>query len=124
MWPQVQPIIDRALVHSHGRLDASSQFDLLINGTDNLWVATKDDEIIAAIVTEVATLPTGMKLLICLFCAGKEFSEWSEEMHQKLVSFAKDNDCKAMELTGRKGWTRLLKRWDWETEYTVFRKEL
>lgn len=124
VWPRVEPILSRALVHSNDRIDRKSQFDSLINGTDHLWVITKGDEIVATVILQIATYPTGIKMLLCLFCAGKDFALWGDDLHEKLVSFAAENNCTGMELTGRKGWTRLLRQWNWKTEYTVFRKDI
>jgi hypothetical protein len=57
---------------------------------------------------------------------GTRGKEWLPELDKILVRWAKDNNCKWIELTGRDGWTRTLPKISkaWKQEFTVYRREL
>ena len=40
-----------------------------------------------------------------------------------LENWALDNECEAMELTGRKGWVKKLALQEWKQEFVVVRKD-
>jgi hypothetical protein len=40
-----------------------------------------------------------------------------------LENWAVDNECTAMEITGRRGWVKKLKLHEWEEEFVVVKKE-
>ena len=47
---------------------------------------------------------------------------WRDAMLQTLEKWAIDNSCDGMEMTGRKGFEKILKPHGWTPEYAVFEK--
>jgi hypothetical protein len=77
----------------------------------------------AALTTKFVDYPNirGLKVL---FTGGYEGDLWFPEMNKILKGWAKDNGCKFVEFTGRKGWQRKLDKLGWKPEYVSFRMEV
>ena len=55
---------------------------------------------------------------------GKRMMEWLPIAMEKLTSFAKDCGCSHLEGYGRKAWSKILKKYNWEPEYIAYRMEI
>jgi len=62
----------------------------------------------SAIITEVAEYPR-KKILRYFLAGGKNLDNWLEPIQKEIEKFAKNNQCNAIEVAGRKGWLRKLK---------------
>ena len=57
VWDDVQPLIDKALIHSEGELLSEDIFKLIKKEMQVLWVGIKDKELFCAGVTEIIKYP-------------------------------------------------------------------
>ena len=120
IWDQVAPLLERVKEHSEGELETDDFLEPLTHGDMQLWIATENQKMHSAMVTQIVPYPQ-KKVLKIISMAGSEFSRLYE-FNDMVESFATKTGCSSMELWGRKGWKKLLP--DWESNYIVFTKDL
>ena len=120
VWDEVAPLMDVALKHSEGELLTEDLVEHLDNDDLRLWVAMKDDKVIAAMITEIITYPR-KKILRIITLAGKDMDLWYDFL-PSVEGYALSQQCSALEAWTRKGMTRKLK--DWRHSYDIITKDL
>jgi hypothetical protein len=120
IWEEVSPLIEMARKHSEGELETDDFLEPLTHGDMQLWIATEDNNMHSAMVTQIVPYPQKQILRVILI-AGSDFKRLYE-FNDMIESFAIKTGCSAMELWGRKGWKKMLP--DWESNYIVYTKEL
>jgi hypothetical protein len=120
IWDEVVPLIEKALVHAEGELTPDDIRKHLDSGDLRLWVALKDKDVIASMVTEIIQYPR-KKIVRVITVAGKDMSMWYEFLPM-LEGYAVRNGCSSLEAWTRKGMTRKLK--DWKHSYDIITKDL
>ena len=120
IWEDVSPLIEMARKHSEGELETDDFLEPLTHGDMQLWIATEDNNMHSAMVTQIVPYPQKQILRVILI-AGSDFKRLYE-FNDMIESFAIKTGCSAMELWGRKGWKKMLP--DWESNYIVYTKEL
>lgn len=124
VWPEVAPIMARAVPSSGGRYTINDIYAECLSGAQHLWVAFDERKnIIGCLTTRVVVYPQ-KRMLAGQFCAGVQMNQWQTEMLATLDSWAKDNDCAGLEMTGRFGWTRVLNKYGWRHQYNVYEKDI
>ena len=122
IWNQVEPILGKSLLTAHGRYTMKSILREIVNFEQHLWIVFDDDKkIIAALTTRFVNYPD-KRLLAGQFLGGEKIMQWRDPMLETLERWAKDNNCDGVEMTGRKGFTKVLAPHGWTPEYTVFEK--
>lgn len=121
---QLRPLIQKLGVHLGNRFDEDTLIQALTDGRMDLWIAFDGDgKIVCFAATSIHEYPL-RKVFSCIFCAGEQMSLWADGMMSMLMSYARDNGCRSIELTGRPGWTRFLKRYGFEFLCTTVEREL
>ena len=120
VWDEVAPLMDAALKHSEGELLTEDLVEHLDNDDLRLWVAMKDDKVIAAMITEIISYPR-KKILRVITLAGKDMDLWYDFL-PSVEGYALSKQCSALEAWARKGMTRKLK--DWRHSYDIITKDL
>jgi hypothetical protein len=120
IWEQVAPLLDRVKEHSEGELETDDFLEPLTHGDMQLWIATEDQKMHSAMVTQIVPYPQKQVLRV-ISIAGSDFKRLYE-FNDMVESFAIRTGCSGMELWGRKGWKKLLP--DWESNYIVYTKDL
>ena len=120
MWEQVAPLLARVSRHTEGEMEPDDYIEPLTHGDMQLWIATEDKKIIAALITQIIPYPQ-KKILRLISLAGDEFDKFKGCLDM-VESFATSNHCTALEMWGRKGWKRLLP--EWKDSYIVYTKDI
>ena len=90
------------------------------NGDMQLWVATDEGVIFAAMLTEFVVYPR-KKVMRIVAIAGEEMDRWMR-FFPALEAAAVRVGCTGIEAFGRKGWLKVLK--DWKCSYHVLTKDI
>ena len=98
IWDQVAPLLERVKEHSEGELETDDFLEPLTHGAMQLWIATEDKEIIAALVTQVVSYPQ-KKILRLISLAGEDFNKFKHFLDM-VQSFAIRVECTGLELWG------------------------
>ena len=120
VWDETVPLIEKALLHAEGELIPDDIKEHLDKGDIRLWVAMKDKETIAAMVTEIIAYPR-KKIVRVITLAGKDMSLWYDFLPM-VEGYAVRHGCSSLEAWTRRGMTRKLK--DWKHSYDIITKDL
>jgi hypothetical protein len=100
-FKQASPLIKKALAYQDTHTIDDVERELLREKAQ-LWCGDT-----SIIVTEIGEFPLGNKVRIWL--AAGDMEELVDEMLPEIESWAKDQNCVAVTIVGRKGWLRKLK---------------
>ena len=120
IWPDVEPHLERCVPHSEGELETEDFHQLLANGEMQLWLAMEDEEILAAMVSQIVSYPR-KRILRIIAIGGGEMKRWLPFL-PGLEEWALENGATGLECWGRKGWLKILD--DWKCSYHVLTKDL
>ena len=108
--------IEAALEYSGGTHDIIDIYEGLYRGTMQLWPNKN-----SCLVTELVTYPK--KKVLNVFLGGGDLTEILE-MHDSVISWAKDQGCSALNMTGRFGWKKPLAKHGWKPLHSSYVKEI
>jgi hypothetical protein len=124
VYSDIEKHLERLVPTTNGRFEKIDILHDLLVGIENLWVVVEEDETVplGIIITQVSHYPRKSMLSI-QYAAGDRLDEWIDEGLQTMENWAVDNGCTGMEITGRRGWVRKLKLYDWEEEFVIVKRE-
>jgi hypothetical protein len=108
--------IENALMYSGGTHEFIDIVNGVLSGTMQLWAGE-----LGCAVTEITVYPR--KKILHVFLAGGDM-EQILDFQESAAEFARINKCDSMTIAGRRGWTRVLDKHDWEESFCVMSKEL
>ena len=108
MWPTVHPFLKPAIERTSGRLDEATVFKGLMTGELVLWAIFRDGPL-GAVVTQIFTWPSGLRVARCLLAGGRDHADWLDHFHM-IEEWAKEHGCHRLEAWGRPGWERSLSK--------------
>lgn len=123
LWSEIARVLKKSVETSDGKYQVDDLLELALNDELVLWVVldpAKDDEVIAALTTRLIRYPqrNGMAMD---WVGGTRMREWLPMAHPVMIDYAKDHNCWHMEGFGRKGWGRMLEKYGWKPDYTVYK---
>ena len=87
-------------------MSSATVFSGLALAQYHLWLL-KGESIRAAGVTEFRHYPTGLRTLNALLIGGSDMRDWVH-LWSEVEAWAKHQGCTKVELSGRRGWSRVL----------------
>ena len=111
-----KPYIKAALEYSGGTHDLIDVYEGLHKGTMQLWPAKE-----SCLVTEILKYPR--KKVLNVFLGGGDLTEILS-MHEDVISWAKEQGCTALTMTGRFGWKKPLGKHGWKPLHSSYVKEI
>ena len=110
VWPKVKAALEPAIERTNGRWKPEYVFAALINGAQTLWVVIDSEEKIqAGFTTEIITYPE-RRMLMIHYLGGTGFDKWFPHMREPLLNFSRHFGCQGIELNGRAGFWKWLKK--------------
>ena len=127
-WDRAKPIIDKACEMSNGRFTADSVKKQLDIGIQILWILYRgDDDMLLALTTGISDYPD-KRMLNIMFCASDgENTYWydhREKIVPPIIEWAKMQNCKGVELSGREGWAKVLAPFGFKKSYVTLDMEV
>lgn len=108
--------IEAALEYSGGTHSINDVFHAILEGRMQLWPADK-----GCLVTEILVYPR--KKVLHIFLAGGELDQLTD-MHEDVINWARQQECSALTLSGRQGWSRALEKFGWKLQLVHLSKEI
>ena len=108
-WKKVEHWIESATKQSKGRHTLESTHKLLLSGNMEMFLVLVDKTICAVYVVQKTFYPAKSVLSI-LFCGGSKVIKNIKKIENFFIYYAKQKGCKALEIIGRKGWGRAIKK--------------
>lgn len=123
--PGLMPYLEESASRSQGRSTVDDILRFVLNGQMQLWVvfSPEDSKIYGHVITEVKQYPS-KTLLVIQYCAGEpnHMQYCEDKMYDLLERFARDAKCAGIELIGRFGWTKHVKKYGYEPQSVMYQK--
>jgi hypothetical protein len=117
-WELVEPLIKSGLGEGENITDA---YNDILSGHNQLWIAYRDETLLAACITELCDLGQ-RKVCNIRSIGGTAVNDWLDYI-EIIEAWAKQNGCSSMRFPIiRKGWARILKHY--HTTHIVLEREL
>jgi hypothetical protein len=118
VWPLVRHLIARAYQQADEPMpDMAEEFR---SAHRLLWLAARDNDILAAATTSLLQLPSGLACKL-IACGGDGLEEW-RHLLDRIERYARAEGCVQMRIEGRRGWARILR--DYQVKSVVLTKRL
>lgn len=123
LWPHLQRAFRRAQGTALGdRMDEVEILARLCDGSKELLVAARGDELVGGVILEWVERPRGRCciVVVSLFNSWRDVSEWSAQMSRHICEYAKrERGCYTVEANVRDGVVPLLERLGWRRKATA-----
>ena len=123
--PGLMPYLEESASRSQGRSTVDDILRFVLNGQMQLWVvfSPEDSKIYGQVITEVKQYPS-KTLLVIQYCAGEanHMQYCEDKMYALLERFARDAGCAGIELIGRFGWAKHVKKYGYEPQSVMYQK--
>lgn len=122
VWPLAESYIQEACKSNDG-FSAEHILKFLEEGTMQLWMAVDEhNKVLCVCVTEVREYPN-YRVCDLRITTGEQYDRWVSFMDQ-ICEWAKQNNCKKMEVFARPGWERILKHQGFKKTHVQIEKKL
>ena len=126
VWERCEDILKKLEPSSDGRFELSYLLHMVLSGQQHMWIVWDEDlegdPIIGVVITEMMQYPR--KFMISVqYLAGERLDEWFNETEIMIASWGKVSGCDGMEMSGRRGWARRLKKEKWTEKYVIMTKD-
>jgi hypothetical protein len=108
VFPLVEKYVADALVFTRGAFEPADICDACEREGMQLWIATRGDEVLAAVISEITDYPR-KRIVGVPFIGGREMDAWFPEMLATIEAWSKEMGCVGMQGGARRGWARLAK---------------
>jgi hypothetical protein len=108
IWPLVDKYVADALVFTRGAWLPEDVCDACEKGNMQLWLATRGDEVLAALVSEITDYPR-RRIIGVPFIGGKEMRQWFRKALATIEAWSKEMGCSGLQGGARRGWAKLAK---------------
>lgn len=105
-WPIALPFLVPAIARSSGRMTPETIYAALLEGNMRLWFVDYGGYI-GALVTEIVTWPTGLKVTRFVLAGGTDSKIWMQLL-PFYEEYGRNNGCQILEISGRAGWEKRL----------------
>jgi len=128
VWSLVEKDIKSALAYSSQLTDSDFVYETAKEGKFQIWVLWDKnqkktvDKYFGVVVTEIIKRKFG-KVCHIYIMTGRQRTKW-QHLITKVEDFAKEEDCKMMELIARPGWQRVLNAFDYKRTHVVLEKKI
>jgi hypothetical protein len=122
IWMKAEPLFQEAINHSNGEYTTQDLY-YFFKYDDMKMLAAFDGEVIAVFATEVIRYPQKLALRLVLG-AGGQMDKWAEPLYEAMKAGARKLDADLIEVHGRIGWARYLKKFGAESKYTVMTQKV
>ena len=120
-WPDIAAMM-RKVPHTLEGYTPESLFQMAMDSRVQLWLVGKD-QITLAMITQVASFPTGTVLEV-FWGAGVKSLDSEYVVDATLDSFARACSCVRINVIGRPGWEPLMKAHGFKKQAVVFSRDV
>ena len=103
-WPHMRAWLNAALEKfgTHMRFPIDFVLMKLMEGEYQSWLVTQDTVPVGAAVTYIEEYPQG-KVLFGFLMGGNNLATWGDFLHESMLQYARENNCKWVEVESRRG---------------------
>ncbi len=122
---QVVPMLDKAAARSNGRFRGSDFWNMVEDGTNQLWLTVDNEENIIGATTTSIYANRNLSVMEIIAHGGTSLDNTHlSEVMDSLEEFAMENSCDVIRIVGRRGWKKVLDKYGYRDQHVVLEKEL
>lgn len=121
-WRFIEPRLSTTIEdYGHGEFSIEDIYRDLLAGKLQLWIVVREGRPHGYCVTRIVDYD---KLRVCrtVLLVGDNFDDWFPALEARVSLWARSLGCTRLEASGRRGWARKLKAWNFA--YVTMHKEL
>lgn len=107
-WSDISDALDQIPHTWEHRYTKKAIKDRVLQGQLQVWFIGADETVKMFLFTQIASWPSGDRLEV-VFACGREIDETLPIIDATMERFAQVNNCKSIDIIGRKGWERKLR---------------
>ena len=117
--------IESALRFSYGEREVRDVLKELVDGSKQIWLGTLNNEFVATVITQIIDYPKKKTCEICYMggTAGAGILDALGYL-ESVEDWAIANGCDDIQVFGRRGWLKALKKHGYSSRYTIIGKDL
>ena len=124
-WDKAKVLVEKAIPYTDGKTDINQVKKDLLEREMQLWIYVNEHGTIQlASITRIVVYLHKKKRLEIVFFSGDGSCDIVSAFQRVFESFGRSSGCEALEGIGRNGWTRRMKKYDYELIHSVVRKWL
>jgi hypothetical protein len=123
-WGEVSPMVDQALLHGSGSVSTYGLFLQCVTEDAQCWIDEDEYGQIKGVAITRFEFLESTKLLAIVVTTCEDWFVGGPEVLELFEEFALDNSCNEVRIYGRKGWKRVLEKYNYFEPYTVLTKRL
>lgn len=124
IWPEVEDLLKEALAYNPGHNTLQEIKATLIRADAQLWIAIDEtDMLYGCAVTQLNKYPTGKLACTIWLVAGQEMKAWLHCITY-IERWAISKGCSHLEGWGRKGWKKVMSRYEFNDIASFYSKQL
>lgn len=123
-WEAIEQKLARVLPYETGEYSLSDIRDGLEEGDYILWAEIDEDENFRSLAVINMLFFPRKKILNIMIVVSDDMKYGQGSFLRKMEAFARENECHAVRLGGRKGWVRELKKYGYNEPYHIVEKEI
>lgn len=108
VWPLIDKYVVDALAYAQGVYLPSDIKGYCEGARMQLWIATRGDKVLAAVITEIMDFPR-MRIVSVPFIGGTDLRSWFRKMLLTVEAWSKEMGCVGMQGGARRGWGKIAK---------------
>lgn len=122
-WPWIEAEMDKFPGAWAPWWTKEALFELVQRGDIDCWIAGEGTTVYVTVFTRVVKYPAD-KVLQGVFAFGTELDRYMDEIFATLENYAMITNCDRMEVVGREGWVRKLKKFGFKPVTTILSKTM
>ena len=122
-WNAIAPYIQKGLDYANNELDIDDVHTMVEDGDVVVLMIEENNKILSVITLELVNKPA--KRVMCIMTAGGEaLDRWLPEIMEVIYKIAKEQQADSISINGRKGWLKILEKYNYKHLYTVLSCEV
>ena len=122
-WIDIAPYIQKGLDYANNELDINDAHSMVKDGDLIPLVIEENDKILSVVTLELVDKPQ-KRILGIMTAGGTDIEMWLEQIMTVIDLIAKEQQADSINISGRKGWIRMLDKYNYKHAYTVLTKEV
>ena len=122
-WLEIAPFIEKGLDYCNNEMDILDAHTKIEEGDLIPLVIEEDNKILSVVTLEMVNFPK-KRVLGITTAGGTELDVWLDQIMTVIDAIAKEQQADSIDIVGRKGWIKMLDKYNYKYAHTVLSKEV
>lgn len=122
-WNDIAPYIQKGLDYANNEMDLDDVHSMIEDGEVIPLIIDDGNEILSVITLELVDKPA-KRILYIMTAGGTDLDKWLPEIMSVIYKIAKEQQAASISINGRKGWLKVLDKYNYKHLFTVLSCEV